>query len=201
MRIIGALGIAAIVCGCAAGVETTPVAVELPPAEVRVIKVGDERVVRELDGSERTSRVTRVDGTMFTIEDSEGCSYTAAIDGFGPSTTYENCDGASGTQTLTRTGMIFPLQVGKTESWAITGSDNRGNRWENTRTCVVEGTAQVSVPAGTFPTYHVVCRDDWNTRSFYYSPDLELVVAYERTRRGRADREGWQLVEFRPADG
>lgn len=191
--------LAASLAACGSGIETTPAAAGLAPGEIRILEVGDEFVVQDEAGARRTSRVTAVNGTLYTVESSNGCTYTAHMDGFGPSTEYSNCGGSTGTQQMTRTGAIFPLVVGNRESWQVTGSDTQGNSWQQTRDCAVVDTARLTLPAGTYDTYRVRCEDQRNVRTFYYSPELQLVVAHERQRRGQAERESWQLVEFRPA--
>lgn len=102
-----------------------------------------------------------------------GCTYTN--DGwFSPNSAFRNCGGSSGTNAFTKTGDIWPLKVGKTESYQIRSSEGT----LDTRSCVVKAAVVVQLQEWRLPSYEVVCRSTWSTRIWYVSPELELPVRY-----------------------
>ena len=173
---------------------------ELPPAELRIFRVGDKSVWRDKNGKEVTYEVTGVDDENVSAQGSDGCSWTAPI-GYGPSLEWSGCGGSAGTQTIKeREGNLFPLQVGNTVRWKFKGKNNRGNSWSGTRKCNVKGTANVTVPAGNFDTYHIVCTENWSRREWHYSPELGRSVTSRRKPRGnsRTKFAYSELVSFTP---
>ena len=134
------------------------------------------------DGSEITYERTGIEDATISGRGSDGCIYSSIKDGFGPVTQWKNCAGSTGTQMLERSGNMFPLQVGNTESWKYTGKDTKGDSWSGTRECEVKGTAHVTVPAGSFDTYHVVCEvKGWLRYEWHYSPKLRSRVTSVHT--------------------
>ena len=189
---------AAILLGLAScqttAVETAPVSQTLEPMAYKPYAEGE--VLRWQDGGDVSeTEVLEVSGDVVTLQDSEGCKWTTVAGGFAPSTKWSNCDGSSGTQEVTREGNIFPLTVGATETWRATGSDTRGYSWDDAeRVCTVTETARVTVPAGTFDTYHVRCEDPWRVRNWYIASELGRPVLYTRSHKRRAESERQELI-------
>ena len=174
---IAAVAVAIIVSGCqTTSVQQVAVKADLPPAQPPIHEVGKRTVWRMKDGSEITYETIDIDDTTTTGRGSDGCIFSYMKDGFGPSTRWENCSGSTGTQRLSRSGNMYPLQVGNTESWKYTGKNTKGDSWSGTRECEVKGTAHVTVPAGNFDTYHVVCKEKNRLREWHYSPKLRRTV-------------------------
>ena len=173
---------------------------ELPLAEHPVRRVGDKSVYRDKKGKEFTYEVTSVDSESTSGLSSDGCSWTTVI-GYGPTLEWSGCGGSAGTQTIKKQeGDLFPLQVGNTARWKFKGKNDRGNSWSGTRKCNVKGTANVTVPAGNFDTYHIACTEDWSRREWHYSPELGVSVTFRRKPRGnsRTTRTYQELVSFTP---
>ena len=79
---------------------------------------------------------------------------------------------------------MFPLKVGNTESWDYEGGT--GSRtWSGTRHCEVKEAVRITVPAGSFDTWHVNCTERWWRNQFYFSPKLGTTIAIVRTPLGR----------------
>lgn len=194
------LGIAAVALGgCAPEVKTAPASVELPPAEAKRFNVGDQWVYL-VNGEPQTSTVTAVDGDVYSgANQSTGCEYQFIHAAYAPGPSWKNCSGSSGTQQITRTGSIFPMTVGATESWAVSGSNTKGDTWETTRNCEVKGTARVTVPAGSFDTYHVMCQDDWRVREWWFAPELGFSAISRNRHKTRAETTTRELQSFTPA--
>ena len=184
-------------------VETMPAKAELPPGESRTYVVGESWVWKTMDGTEDVREVVAVDGSEVSVQVSWGCSYTHDASGFAPVTEFSNCSGGgSGTQQVERSGSIFPLAVGNTESWKYSGRSDKGNEWTGERSCEVAGTANVTVPAGSFDTYHVICMEKRARLDFYYSPEVRNSVIFSRAPAGGATkgrRYHYELVRFEPA--
>lgn len=161
-----------------AKVELEPMAKPLPVSSLPYME-GDTKVMTEL---------ISVQGDLATYKTiggrDDGCSYVNK-DWFGPSVTFENCGGETGSQEYTKEGDIWPLEVGKTETYAVKGS-NGDSTWQTTRKCEVKDTVMVVLGDKQLPTYEVVCTDKWNTRAWYVSPDLGQAIKYKRYKKDGA---------------
>lgn len=179
----------------------TPASAPMPAVEQRLTEPGASYTILQQDGSELVVEILSVEGDLVLSKSSSGCTWKRDFTGYRPNPEWNNCGGSSGTQTSRRTsGSIFPLAVGKTETWDYSGTNSNGDAWESTRDCKVEGEVSVTVPAGTFDTYHVRCEDRWWVREWFID-GRGLAVQYARTRkRGAADgnRSG-KLVSYTPA--
>lgn len=195
ISILSAAALAA--AACAPQVETKPALSELAPMVERLPVVGDT-IVWDRNGTQVTRVVTSFDGKMQTIESSDGCAYTSGT-GYAPSVSWSNCDPWSdGTQTVEPSGEIFPLAVGNTMSFKASGKNVDGDTWDTVRECSVKGTVNITVPAGTFDTYHVSCVDEWNVRDFYVAPELGQTVLYRQLRKSRNETILQKLISFEP---
>lgn len=146
------------------------------------------------DGEPLTFKVTMAEGELYRQESSDGCTWTD--DGwFMPSTAYANCDGETGTQKVELNGSPWPLQVGNTFSYKASGSNSKGNSWQTVRKCSVTETVGVTVPAGDFDTFKVVCSDDWRTRTYYVSPRVGTPILITNRHRERGTVETYELAE------
>ena len=153
---------------------------ELPLGQPPLRAVGDKSVWRNKNGTEISYEITAVDEDILSGRSSDGCTWKFVIAGWGPAVEWKNCSSSSGSHKVKRTGNMYPLQVGNTEKWRHSGRNNKGNRWSGTRKCEVKGTEKVTVPAGSFDTYHVVCKEPWARYEWHYSPELRFVVTSSR---------------------
>lgn len=188
-------------CQTTPPIQTAPAANPIPPVEARRAVVGDQFVYLTQSGTQTTTTTVAASANRASYKQDNGCSYSHIITGFGPNPEWSNCGGSSGNQTSKRTGgSIFPLAVGSSESWDYSGTNSKGNNWESTRNCTVPGAVSVTVPAGTFDTYHVRCEDKWWVRESYINAD-GIAVRWSRTiKSGSGDRNrSGELVSFTPA--
>lgn len=195
MRIHLLASLAAAACGLAACVTTgTPVpaspVASLPPAERPVYDVGTRFTYR--DGSaEIVSELVDRGAGGDTWRESSGCKWTEP-EPFGPPVSWTGCDGRSGKATVgAASGSLWPLRVGNQASWSVRAPD-----WQTTRRCVVADTVKVTVPAGAFDAYRIVCEDDFATRTWFYSPVLAASVAYTRVHRKQGQQANYQLASL-----
>lgn len=197
---IMAAGVAAMLAGCAPEVKTEAVSTALEPMEAVRYSAGD-RWVFLVNGKEEVETIIGVDGDIYSGANvTTGCEYTFHHAGFGPVPTFTNCNGSSGTQDVMRSGSIYPLSVGASESWDVSGRNINGDTWDMTRTCEVEGTARVTVPAGTFDTYHVVCKDKSRVRERWVSPEVGSSVIRRDLHKRSGEVMTRELVSFTPAE-
>lgn len=108
----------------------------------------------------------------------KGCTWTD--DGwFSPSIEWSGCGGSPGTQVFTKTGDIWPLEVGNTESYEVTRRIESSQR-TYTHRCEVTGTAMVTLKDERFPTYEVVCSGNQLTQTWYISPDVGEAIRFTK---------------------
>ncbi len=192
----------AIVAGYqSAKAETAAVKAELAPAQAPTFTVGSKMTWRERGKDDLTSEVVSVDGNKVTLQSDNGCNSTFTSDGFNLWTRWENCGGNTGSSTFERPGGIFPLEVGKKETYKARGKNDKGNTWSSTWTCRVTETDSVTVPAGSFDTYHVVCKDKWRRKDYYFAPELgrSVIIAQSPIGSSRARAYHQELVKLEPA--
>ena len=189
----------AIVANCqSTKAETAP---ELAPAPAPTFAVGSKMTWREDGKGDLTSEIVSVNGNKVTLQVDNGCISTFTSDGFNLWTRWENCNGNTGSSTFERPGEIFPLEIGKKETYKARGKSDKGHSWSSTWTCKVTETASVTVPAGSFDAYHVVCKSKWIRKDYYFSPELSSSIIIAQTpigsSRARAYRQ--ELVKYEPA--
>lgn len=163
----------------AATIQKHAVNAELPPGENPTYEFGD-RVLWLIKGQGPVAEVvTGVSKSTVSWIKGDGCHFAkfkASRHAPGPS--WKNCFDQTGTAKVSRVGKsrLYPLEVGNTEKWKVRGKSSKGNKWTSTYQCEVRGTATVTVPAGKFDAYHVVCMDDWAIENSYVSPKLKIPI-------------------------
>jgi hypothetical protein len=155
--------------------------VELAPMAKPAEHIAEARWMNK--GELGANELVSVEGDLVTRRNTEGktkgCTWTS--DGwFSPSVKWENCrNGSTGSHEFTKTGDIWPLEVGKTESYKVSGKD-QNDTWKTTRNCEVKAAVLVSIADKQYPTYEVVCKNDWQTHTWYVSPELQRKIKYKR---------------------
>ena len=185
----------------AAKVATAPAKAELPPGIRRPLAVGDKSVWKQ-DGKELSWKTAKLDGSIAEVHGSNGCKVVIDLSTFSPALSWRNCSGSAGSQKMEkRSGGLFPLAVGNTESVRFSGRNEKGNTWSGMRSCKVAGTANVTVPAGTFDTYHVVCRENSARYDYWFSPELgSTVISSKAPLPGKkSSRYHRELIRLEPA--
>lgn len=169
--------------------------IELPPMPKPATIAPEQHVLNK--GSPAFYKVVGQDGEWLTWRVVEGrdpgCEW--ADDGwFSPSPAWKNCGrDTTGTQAIEKSGNIWPLAVGKSESYKVEGQDTK-DTWHTTRTCEVTGTAMVTIAQSQYPTYEVVCQDSWNRRTWYVSPELKTWVKYKKVNKRRGLEDDMVMV-------
>ena len=185
-----------------ASLTPAPSAATLAPGQPPVLQPGATFVFRQGDGDEVTSRVVAVAGEDVTWEADNGWTWTGQAF-FWPVARWQS-EGAGGSQEISGDpGALFPLAVGERVAYRVEGrSQDEQAGWSLQGRCEVAAAEQITVPAGTFETYKVVCEqgedlsDPYRTRTWWYAPAIGHYVAQlHRTRTGGID-EFEQLVRY-----
>ncbi|WP_299614770.1 hypothetical protein [Pelagibius sp.] len=114
----------------------------------------------------------------------KGCSWVNDS-WFAPTLSWKDCEGSTGTQEATKSGDIWPLAVGMAESYKVKGKNAKNETWQTTRRCEVSDMVMVSVQDKQYPSYEVICRDSWSTRTWYISPELKRTLKFKRVHNSR----------------
>ena len=182
----------------AAAEEIGPVSNPLEPMAKPDMNVGAKKTWRDKKGREWDVTLVSVDEITATYESSSGCTLTALHEEFSQPVKWNNCGGESGKGTTSlASGEIWPLIKGKKWRYKYAGSNNKGNVWRGSMKCSVKDEVRVSVPAGEFDTYHIVCKTKNITREYYISPEIKTNVISKRKHR-RGPRTTRKLVSFTP---
>lgn len=162
--------------------ETAAPAVSLKPmAKPTEPTVGTAYVSLENGRKEVRLEVIATSTEAITYRSNDGCAFALPTSGFAPVTTFENCEGSSGTQLVRlASDAPWPLTVGKSWRYSFSGRNENGDTWDGERTCTVEDTVRVTAPIGTYDTFKVVCDEPNRTRTYYASPELGVAVMFER---------------------
>ncbi|HEY9537885.1 MAG TPA: hypothetical protein VIS03_09860 [Kiloniellaceae bacterium] len=144
-------------------------------------------------GSEKLVSMENGVATWTQVEGNEaGCVWVD--DGwFAPTSSWKGCTDADGTQEIVKSGDIWPLEIGKTESYKVKGQAGTDN-WQSTHTCTVKAAVLVTVGEKQLPAYEVVCDDRWRVRTFYVSPELQRLVRYKNYHKKRGMQTDVSLV-------
>jgi hypothetical protein len=168
-------------------------ALQLPPAQRPVYRVGDTFVFGRV-GVERVSRVAR-DTLEWTGP--EGQVFLTRTDFFAPLLQQNRWGRDIRSSLRGNPAALWPLQVGRnvnfeedrTEPGLLPGSERRTTlQW----TCEVQDVRLSVVPAGDFPSFHVVCRSRreglplvLQTARWDYAPALGHFVRHSWNEGGR----------------
>ena len=176
----------------------------MPSVDARRGDPGDRYVFLRQDGEEQSFEViSNEDGRIVTRTD-DGCVWSRPVSAFGPNPDWKNCGGSSGQVTSAERlgGSIFPLAVGNTERWDYAVKSDTGAEWKGRRDCKVDAEVQITVPAGTFDTYHVRCEDKhWHWEWFVDGSGMTVQFA-KTVKVGHDGANGFgQLVSYVPASG
>ncbi len=177
---------ASLVAGCAVYPESTPVATPLRPALLPTWAVGDQIVTADRDGGQmQTWTVVATKGDRVSWESDQGESYTGFRNFVIPEIEWTSALWGSGSEEILKIDDdIFPLRVGKRMSIASQGSTSRSPEgWNAVRECRVVSQENITVTAGTFDTYKVVCTTDILRLTWYYAPEVEAPMVFIREQK------------------
>lgn len=169
----------------------------LPPMARDNREVGWEWHFIDQQGLPGHMRLIAVDSTNASYTRTDGCHWIRPIKGFAPAQEWSGCP-SSGTSTVTLDSVsIWPLEVGKTFEWSMSGRSTLiKRRWNGYRRCEVLPSVRVKTVLGEFDTHKVRCKERWGTRTWWLSPEVGTAIAYkQKTRRGTVLQE---MIELKP---
>ena len=168
---------------CSSGPETRPVTTQLGPAFQPTYNVGD-RFVWETSEGQRTDEVVSIREGSPVWRSSNGSKWISSANIVLPASSWSSPgkeEGfGNGEQSATEIrGAMFPLKVGNEMSMRVQGkSDSWPDGWDHRRNCEAKSQENITVPAGTFDTYKIVCVSGKRTRTFFFAPELGHIVYY-----------------------
>jgi hypothetical protein len=205
------IGVALVVGACQsatptpAGLSPAPAAATLPPGRLAVLRPGTTFVFRNGDGEETTSSVIAVDGGDVTWQASNGWTWTGKTFYWPVERWRSETEDSAGAQVVTGDAeALFPMTVGERVAYRYEGRSRDARAgWTGQGRCEVAASERITVPAGVFDTYKVVCEqgedlsEPYRTRTWWYAPALGHYVATRHQTRDGALDELEQLVTYR----
>jgi hypothetical protein len=185
-----------------AALRPTPAAATLAPGRLVVPEPGSTYLFRKRDGGEVASRVVAVEGDDVTWQSDDGWTWTNKAF-YWPVERWQG-DSVVGSQEVSGDfEALLPLLIGERAAYRYQGRRQDGQGWSGQGRCDVAAAEQITVPAGTFDTYKVVCeqgedpKQPYHGRTWWYAPAVGHYVAVLRqTRDGRLN-ELEELVSYR----
>ncbi len=164
--------------------------------------VGTEWVWKAGTGETFSDRVIESNGTQVVLKrNTDGCIHTDNTDSdaggaLGRRNFYRGCAwGTGSSQVVQHSGALFPLRIGARET---STTINEQNGIARKIECSVTGREIIAVPAGTFDSYRVFCKEPGFLVERYYSVKHGTRVQYRRTHLSNGYVRFLQLVSFKP---
>ncbi len=193
LRFVPAHGLAILLAGCATvqalrtdlglggnpELRALPLVEHLPAAGLPSLRPGDVYVFRFGTGVQQRETVTEARSDWVTWRLPTGATWTT-VSGTMFNTAQWSGTAAygSGQQTFTGNyGSLFPLRVGHGVRYTAKGESSREpGSWTVHWTCTVPSEERITVAAGSFDTYWVMCFRTGQLRTYYYAPSIDLYV-------------------------
>lgn len=177
----------------------------LEPAPLPIYKVGDRFLYD--DGS--TEEVVAIEGERVTWRQRDGGSFDRYRNLALPKLAWESTERQGTAQVSAAVDTLWPLAVGQEAAFAekveaTDKADGTTRSYAHGQRCWVDGTENLTVPAGNYDTYRIVCeRSDssWSPRAraqrqiWYYAPVLGHYVMAAQD-RDRDDPKVRRLVAY-----
>lgn len=176
-----------------------PLVKPLKPARKPRFSVGDSFVFRFGNGVQQTEKVVAVRGDRVWWALADGAKWTTSSGAmFNTSRWSGTKNFGKGRQRFTRwSRSLFPLRVGRSVRYRAIGRSSQDTKeWMLKWTCTVPSEQRVTVVAGSFDTYRVICSRLGQTRTYYYSPQVGFYVLRMTTGINPGSKE---LVSYRKA--
>ncbi len=186
----------------ASAADIKPVSAALAPMPKPTPQIGSIRTWKDSYGKKYSETIAGVDKTTANYKTSYGCTATRAHHEFlAQYLEWKNCGRrrSNGRGSITNLeGRIWPLALGNKWKYDYEGSTESGRSWSGRTSCEVKGQVRVSVPAGSFDTYRVVCETTNVRREYYISPVIKITVLMQWEHKVKL-RDGYrELVSYEP---
>lgn len=170
---------------------------KMPPAEMPVYAPEDTYVYRVGDNLIE-EKVVSVSPDRVVWTNDRGLIWTVGRDIVTPPLSWSaNAELGRGRQAVIGSpAQLFPLQTGNTVSFGIRGSsENLPKGWQDTQVCEVGPQELITVAAGSFRTYKIICQREDHIDIIYYAPEIQNYAL--RVRRHEAEEQRKELVAVR----
>lgn len=195
-----ALGVTLTACSTMEqSVKTAAVPVELPAMD----RPDDHAVGAEFhwitNGEKLTSKVIAVEDGVSTIQLEDGCEWKHLGWDWAPVLEINNCYGRSESSQIRKSeGSPWPMQTGKKWSHSYTRFQDSGKTTRLTYRCEVNTAEIVSIPAGEFRAFKIICKDRSSTKTYWFTPDHAAGVVKSTNKTG-TNTSMSDLVKMIPA--
>lgn len=128
-------------------------------------------------------KVVSIDGSVITYKDADGCTVVEDRKRgyFAPEVSGTNCGiPPYRIDVHSKEGNIWPLAVGKTESYSATFRAKED--FSSSRACKVTKEVRIKTHTGLHDTFKVVCAGKWTVYTYYMSPKLGGLVKLVRAK-------------------
>jgi hypothetical protein len=140
----------------------------------------------------------RLRGGELRATESDGCTWTRAMDWFAPSVAWDKCGDSSrwakGTARVKVLDRLYPIEPGAKGVYERYAVSHRGDDYTRKTTCSVGKPVAVIGQSGKRMPAHVVsCDDGKRTRVTWYAPGVGP-VAFVQRHEDKGVEEAWQRV-------
>ena len=185
--------------------DVKPVSAALAPMPKPALPLGTVTTWRDHRGFEFSQTIVASDEATITLERNRSCTQTISrhahfIGGARQSLKWTNCgrkQNQSGTASIKMIeGEIWPLKVGRKWRTEYKGSNNAGRSFSYKTDCEAKEQVRVSVPAGSFDTYHIFCETSVTKMDMYISPVLKTNVLYKWEHKTKLRDYSRELISY-----
>jgi len=161
--------------------------------------IGQKRVTKDLSGNITTFEVVSAENSLTRTVSDDGHEYTNLPNIILPSPSFSGAKWGEGKQSISSVkGELFPLTVGNKMSFMVNGESTKWpDGWKNKRVCEVESQERITVVAGEYDAFRIVCDEKQRKRVMYFSPEINTLVWYKNVHKTDPSKTtGWEMVEF-----
>lgn len=173
--------------------------VELPPAALPSYRAGDRFVYRDNKGVERVRSVVRTEGERVDWVTEEGYRFTSARNFALPLLAWDGKSSAGRMLGRPDPNFLWPLREGARADITVRynkryKANNESKVYAEHWSCEVGRPRVVSVPAGRFASYEIVCKrfnaakKVTRTHIWYYAPEIGHFVKRIKKYRSKPDK-------------
>jgi len=146
-----------------------------------VYRVGDSLTFEE-NGDERPIFVTAVDGDEISWTDNSNAKWVTFRDPTVPPSSETSAGGGPALKRTFDPAMptVFPLVAGKQVSYKVVTQEGDAPPREERQVCEVSRPNKITVEAGTFTAWQIVCQRGEASETLYYAPEIGAIVLRER---------------------
>lgn len=218
-RVSALFAVMLLLAGCAESLGITPPSfdfakpvqyVDLPPAALPSYRAGDRFVYRDNKGVERVRSVVRTEGDQVYWITEEGYRFTTLRNFALPVLAWDGKSSAGRMLGRPDPDLLWPLREGGRADITVRytkryKTKNETKTYDEHWSCQVDRPRVVTVPAGRFETYEIVCKrldaatkKVTRTHIWYYAPEIGHFVKRIKKYRSKPDKI-IELVSYRRA--